>query len=64
MESKSREKLIAEAIELAKENIRHIISEDKMGYRYYLNLEIKQILAEQGIDWEPVSEDSPSESVD
>ena len=64
MGSKSREEIIDDAIKLAKENIKHIITEDKMGYKYYLNLEIKQILAKQGIEWENISEDSPTESVD
>lgn len=54
------EEKIKKAEEEAKENLIGIIEPDKLGYNYYLYEEMKKILKEQGIDWEPEIKDPPS----
>lgn len=54
------EKKIESAKEEAIKNLVGIIEPNKLGYKYYLNKEIKRILDEQGIDWEAPNDDPPS----
>lgn len=64
-ENKNIEKLVSEATIEAKEKLKNIMTEKMLGYNYYLNLSIKNILKEKyNIDWEPISKDSEQASID
>lgn len=64
-ENEELNKIIELATEKAKANLKNVIPETLLGYKVCLNSEIQKILKEEyNIDWEPMVNDSPSESID